>query len=200
MLNYTAMGVGNHDFDDGRDGLLPFAQSANFPVLGANLNVSVFPDFDFWVNASTVIEIEGRKIGIIGYITKDLTVYDSNNIANITFEDEIEAVDREAKKLKDQGVEIIIAAGHAGYEVDLQMAAQVKDVDLIVGGHSHTFLYNSWQAPLPSIEVPQGDYPTYVTQSDGKVVPVVQVYCYTKYLGHLELNFDENVSKLNIQT
>ncbi len=69
-------------------------------------------------------------------------MYASYNIANITFEDEIEAVNREAKRLKEQGVEIIIAAGHAGYnEVDLQMAAQVQDVDIIVGGHSHTFLY-----------------------------------------------------------
>ena len=47
----------------------------------------------------------------------------------------------------------------------------------------------------PSIEVPQGPYPTYVTNRFGKVVPVVQVYCYTKYLGHLELNFDQQVNQ-----
>ena len=46
----------------------------------------------------------------------------------------------------------------------------------------------------PSIEVPEGPYPTYVTNRFGKVVPVVQVYCYTKYLGHLELNFDHQVN------
>ena len=71
------------------------------------------------------------------------------------------------------------------------MAAEVEDVDIIVGGHSHTFLFSGEQPP--SIEVPSGPYPTYVTNSFGKVVPVVQVYCYTKYLGHLELNFDQQV-------
>ena len=53
-------------------------------------------------------------MGVIGYITKDRSVYASYNIANITFADEVEAVDVAAKKLKEQGVNIIIAAGHAG--------------------------------------------------------------------------------------
>jgi len=68
----------------------------------------------------------------------------------------------------------------------------VEELDLVVGGHSHTFLYTREdpEEPLPSIEWPRGDYPTYVTQEGGRVVPVVQVYCYTKYLGHLRLRFD----------
>ena len=53
-------------------------------------------------------------MGVIGYITKDLSVYDSGNIANMTFYDEVESVNTAAKKLKEQGVNIIIAAGHAG--------------------------------------------------------------------------------------
>lgn len=135
------MGVGNHDFDDGRDGLLPFAQDCGFPILAANLNISNFPEIDNWIDSATILDVNGTQVGIIGYITKDRTVYASYNIANITFQDEVEAVDREAKKLKEAGVDIIIAAGHAGYEVDLRMAEQVQDVDIIVGGHSHTFLY-----------------------------------------------------------
>ena len=51
----------------------------------------------------------------------------------------------------------------------------------------------------PSIEKPKGPYPTYVANRFGKVVPVVQVYCYTKYLGHLELNFDHQVNFANSQ-
>ena len=53
-------------------------------------------------------------MGVIGYITKNLGVYDSSNIANMTFYDEVESVNTAAKKLKEQGVNIIIAAGHAG--------------------------------------------------------------------------------------
>ena len=113
-MNYDAMGVGNHDFDDGRDGLLPFAQTVGFPLLAANLNVSAFPEFDAWIDSATIIDVDGVKVGVIGYITKDRTLYASYNIANITFTDEVEAVDLVAKQLKEQGVDIIIAAGHAG--------------------------------------------------------------------------------------
>ena len=70
------------------------------------------------------------------------------------------------------------------------MAAEIEEVDLVVGGHSHTFLYSG--DDLPSNNQPRGPYPTYVTQpSTGKVVPVVQAYCYTKYMGHLTLNIDK---------
>ena len=58
--------------------------------------------------------ILGVKVGVIGYITKNLGVYDSGNIANMTFYDEVESVNTAAKRLKEQGVNIIIAAGHAG--------------------------------------------------------------------------------------
>ena len=58
--------------------------------------------------------IQGVKVGVIGYITKSLSVYDSDTIANMTFYDEVESVNTAAKKLKEQGVNIIIAAGHAG--------------------------------------------------------------------------------------
>ena len=73
------------------------------------------------------------------------------------------------------------------------MAEQIEELDLVVGGHSHTFLYTGEDKPEGAIETVRGDYPTYVNQASGKVVPVVQAYCYSKYLGHLELNFDKEV-------
>jgi len=61
----------------------------------------------------------------------------------------------------------------------------------VIGGHSHSFLWSGPEPP-PSVETPLGEYPTYVTQpGTGRVVPVVQAYCYTKYMGHLEANFDD---------
>lgn len=60
----------------------------------------------------------------------------------VTFNDEIESVKRESQKLKDMGVEIIIGLSHAGYRMDQLVAAEVPYIDVIVGGHSHTFLYN----------------------------------------------------------
>ena len=107
--------------------------------------------------------------------------------------DEVESVKREAQRLESLGVSIIIATGHAGYDIDLKMAEEIEELDLVVGGHSHTFLFSGEDKPEGSIEHVSGDYPTYVEQPNGKVVPVVQVYCYSKYLGHLELNFDKEV-------
>jgi len=91
---------------------------------------------------------------------------------------------KETRKLVDQGINIIIALGHSGYEKDKEIARRCPDVDLVVGGQSHTFLYSG---KAPSKEVSEGPYPTIVVKPDGRKVPVVQAYAYTKYLGNLLL-------------
>lgn len=54
---------------------------------------------------------------------------------------EIPAVDAEAKRLKAEGVDILIALGHSGFQTDVEIAKRVEDIDLVIGGHSNTFLY-----------------------------------------------------------
>lgn len=58
---------------------------------------------------------------------------------------EIPSIAAEAKRLKNSGVDILIALGHSGIEMDTQIARDVEDIDLVVGGHSHTFLYTGIQ-------------------------------------------------------
>ena len=70
-FNYTAMGVGNHDFDDGKDGLIPFVKDVGFPVLASNLNLTLLPDLADVLPKSQIVSIGGYKVGIIGYITSD---------------------------------------------------------------------------------------------------------------------------------
>lgn len=60
----------------------------------------------------------------------------------VGFFDEIESLKTETKKLRESGVNIIIGLGHSGVEEDKIIAKEVEDIDLIVGGHSHTFLYS----------------------------------------------------------
>ena len=183
ILNYTAGSLGNHDWDDGGEGLQPFVTGVNFPVLAANLGSTLVRN----VVKSTVVRVRGSLVGIIGFITPD-TATISNPGLNNTFLDIVSSVSQEAKSLKGLGVDIIIAVGHAGYVVDQDLARRVGELDLVVGGHSHTFLYTGTP---PSVERVQGEYPTYVVQDTGRVVPVVQAYCYTKYIGHLQLQFDD---------
>lgn len=91
---------------------------------------------------------------------------------------------RETEKLKAEGIDIIIALGHSGYDTDQEIARFCPDVDIVVGGHTNTFLYTGTP---PDIEKPQGLYPTVIEQDNGKKVPVVQAYAFTKYLGYIKL-------------
>jgi len=187
MLNYTAMSLGNHDFDNGVEGLIPFLNGLNFPALAANMDVSKEPLLKNLIQPSIVRDLNGTKVGIIGYITPRTAAL-SQPGPNITFQDEIYALNNECEILKKQGVNIIIALGHSGYNFDKILASQVSDIDLVVGGHSHSFLFTGENPP----DEPEGDYPTYITQQSGKIVPIVQAGLYSKYVGYLELEFDIN--------
>lgn len=91
----------------------------------------------------------------------------------------------EAEILKNSGVNIIIALGHSGYDKDKEIGVKCPLVDVVIGGHSHSFLYTG---DYPDTESAIGPYPTIVTKENGVKVPVVQAYAYTKYLGHLKLS------------
>ena len=187
LLNYTAYALGNHDFDDGVSGLLPFLNQVNFPVLAANLNATKFPKFQEKILPSITLNIGGTLVGVIGYITPK-TSYISQPGPDIEFLDEIHSIKLECKKLKDKGVNILIALGHSGYNFDKTLAREVPDLDVIVGGHSHSFLYTGENPPDHS----EGPYPTYITNPSGKIVPVVQAGSYSKYVGYMQLKFDDS--------
>lgn len=95
----------------------------------------------------------------------------------------------EAEELTKKGVKIIIALGHSGYLKDQEIARECPLVDVVVGSHSHSFLYTGTP---PEPDTVEGPYPTIVEQKSGKKVPVVQAYCYSKYLGKLELSVSES--------
>ncbi|XP_006095434.1 5'-nucleotidase [Myotis lucifugus] len=106
---------------------------------------------------------------------------------NLVFEDEIPALQMQVDKLTTLNVNKIIALGHSGFEMDKLIAQKVRGVDVVVGGHTNTFLYTGTP---PSKEVPAGNYPFIVTSDDGRKVPVVQAYAFGKYLGYLKVEFD----------
>ena len=190
MLSYDAAALGNHDFDDGNMGLTPFIDGANFPMLAANLDHDLEEGFNS--HRSTIKTVgNNMTIGIIGYVTTD-TPGLSKPGANLRFLDEIQAVQLEATYLKnEERVDIIIALGHSGYDLDMKLAKDIPEVDIVVGGHSHTLLWPpEIDLPPDQPQEPSGPYPTYITQDNGKVVPVVQAYCYSKYLGYFEVHFN----------
>ncbi|XP_025204380.1 protein 5NUC-like, partial [Melanaphis sacchari] len=130
---------------------------------------------------------------IVGYLTTDTPTI--SNTGKVEFFEEIESLKKETKKLRDNGVNIIIGLGHSGIEKDKIIAKEVEDIDIIVGGHSHTFLYSGTP---PSIEKPYGPYPLYVTNIKNKAVPILQAYANTKYAGKVVLKFDSNGDLVSI--
>lgn len=186
--------LGNHEFDDGVEGLTPLIKNLNSPVLAANLVLDKEPRLNNETNLlkSIIYNIGNVSIGVIGYLTPDTKILAIKN--NVEYVDEVTAIREEVFKLKQHGVNIFIALGHSGFNKDEQIAREVEDIDLVIGGHTNTFL---WNGPYPDVEKPEGPYPTLVKQPSGRLVPVVQAYAYTKYLGNLHLIFDSNGELFN---
>ncbi|CAL1534959.1 unnamed protein product, partial [Lymnaea stagnalis] len=185
-IGYDAMAIGNHEFDRGIAGLEPFARNVTFPLLSSNMNLTNTPELRDVIKKSTIRIVNGQRIGVVGYTTTE-TPYISS-AGTVTFSKELEAVQAEVDQLTLQGVNKIIAVGHAGFSVDLDLAKRLRNVDVIVGGHTNTFLYNG---SSPSNEKIDGVYPTVVTSDSGQRVLVVQDYAYGKYLGELHVTFND---------
>ncbi|XP_017049988.1 protein 5NUC isoform X2 [Drosophila ficusphila] len=186
-LQPDAISLGNHEFDERVEGLIPFLNEVNFPVLACNLDLSKVPQLKATKHLahSAILEANGTRIGVIGYLTPDTKKLTLN--MDVEFNEEVESINAEAKQLKAQGIKIIIALGHSGYQKDQEIARNCPEVDIVIGGHTNTFLYSGAQ---PDAEHIDGPYPTMVKQKGGKEVPVVQAYAYTKYLGKLHVQFD----------
>lgn len=177
-LQYDAMTVGNHEFDDGPEVLRGFMDAVDFPVLMSNADVSQEPALANKLMKSTILEKAGEKYGLIG-----LTPEDTDELAspgeNITFSDPVAAVQAEVDSLTAEGIDRIIVLSHSGYSIDQRVAAETTGVDVIVGGHSNTLLSNT-------DENAAGPYPTMVGNT-----AIVQAYAYGKYVGELTVSFND---------
>ncbi|PRX09027.1 bifunctional UDP-sugar hydrolase/5'-nucleotidase [Martelella mediterranea] len=184
MLGYDAMTVGNHEFDDSEDGLKTFLDIVTFPVVTANVKTNASSTVKDMIEPSIVLDIDGEKVGIIGAVTNDTPDIASPG-ENIDITVDVDAITTEVEKLQGEGVNKIIALTHVGYPRDLAAIAVIPGVDVVVGGHSHTLLSNT-------DEDAAGPYPTMVDNPDGYQVPVVQANQYGKYLGDLDVVFNDD--------
>ena len=187
-IGYDAMALGNHEFDNGLEVLESFAKGVNFPVLSANTDFGTQEVLASKVPGSTILEVGGEKIGVIGLVTADtpeITINFANKDAITWSDDYAAAVNREVAVLKEEGVNKIILTTHIGLGNDIAVAGKVTDVDVIVGGHSHT--------AISSIYKEGGDtkYPIKVDDAEGNPVYIVQAGDRDRYVGQLNLRFDQ---------
>jgi 5'-nucleotidase/UDP-sugar diphosphatase len=179
MLNragYDLYTIGNHEFDDGPDNLATQLKNAKFTVLNANIDASAKPELQALIKPSVVKTIKGQRVGFIGGIVPDLTEVslrtEGVKIKNAGAE-WMKPINDEIAKLKSEGVDKIILVTHIGVEGDRELAKN-PDVDVIVGGHSHTRLSQAIVVP----------------HADGSKAMIVQAGCYGRALGKLDLAFD----------
>lgn len=176
-IGFSAMAVGNHEFDDGPAGLAKLADGVSFPVVSGNIDVSASNELAGKIDDHVVLEVGGERIGIVSALAVD-TVETSSPGPNVAFSDEIESLQADVAALAAQGVTKIVALNHVGVTKDMAIAEAVEGVDVVVGGHSHTLFSNTEEGAMA--------YPTMVGD-----VPVVQAYAYSKYVGHLVVTFDD---------
>ncbi|WP_153017268.1 bifunctional metallophosphatase/5'-nucleotidase [Alkalihalobacillus trypoxylicola] len=200
LMNIDAMVFGNHEFDlgsseNGQQSLAKFVEGANFPFLGTNIDFSR----DAFMSSKAqktftaapeagqaydgiIQEIDGEQVGIFGLTTEETA--DIASPVNVTFSDYIEEAQRAVDSFKELGVNKIIAVTHLGFDSnpqvgnDILLAQQVDEIDVIVGGHSHTRL----SEPVMIERDLQGN------EKDPTLI--VQAYQYGNFLGDLQVSFD----------
>ncbi|HOA36963.1 MAG TPA: metallophosphoesterase [Flavihumibacter sp.] len=146
MLGYDACTMGNHDFDTGMDNFATQLQHANFPVLLCNYDFTGTP-LEHKTIPYTILKKGKLKIGITGVGIEMKGLVPENLYGATQYLDPIVAANRVADDLKKkQGCDMVICLSHLGFKYkepakvsDEVFAAESANIDLIIGGHTHTF-------------------------------------------------------------
>lgn len=145
-MQYDATTLGNHDFDNGIDGLIDQLPNAKFPFINCNYDLSN-SRLKEHVLPYKIIDKSGIRIGILGVGIELEGLVDINNYGNVIYLDPIENANRIANYLKtEEKCDLVICLSHLGYDYgesdvvsDIHLAGKTKNIDLIIGGHTHTF-------------------------------------------------------------
>lgn len=165
-MRYDCVTLGNHEFDNGVEELARRLKKINCPVVCANYDFSNF-ELGNYVKPYAVIKKAGMRIGIIG-LMPDITRLVSREVSSqIPAFDNAEVVNKWTKVLKEEEkCDLVMALTHIGYEgeiyTDFDLVRATRGLDMVVGGHSHTFLTE----------------PGYEKNLDGVLVPIVQNGCW----------------------
>lgn len=172
-FGYDCLTLGNHEFDNGIEALAQRLSMLDegIKVVCANIDVSQF-ELSKYVTPYTVIERGGMKIGIIGLESNLATNVSATISSRIPMFDNVEVTNKWADHLRNnESCDFVILLSHAGYGEDLEIAAQSRGLDVIIGGHTHTKV----------------DDFKYVRDLDGREVPVVTDWCWGLEMGQINL-------------
>ena len=184
MMQYDAATIGNHDFDNGVEGLHSQMPHATFEFISSNYNFKNTV-MDGFVKPFKIFDKNGIKVGVFGLGIELNGLVDKKMYKETVYSDPVETAQEMVRILKkEHKCDLIVCLSHLGYKYngdeakicDLKLAKLTQDIDLIIGGHTHTFL----------------DKPTVVKNSNNQDVIINQVGCYGINLGRIDFYFDTN--------
>lgn len=171
VMGYDVVTVGNHEFDNGIDEFARRLSSSKFKTVTCSYDFKGTP-LEKYVKPYAIIRRGGMKIGIVG-----VTVNLKNKVADpvmkeMEYRDFIPEVNKYADYLRNRRhCDLVICLSHLGYDDDIELAAASNDLDLIIGGHSHTYIKEA----------------TEVKNLNGRNVPVVQAGDKGTCMGELKI-------------
>lgn len=205
---FDAFTPGNHEFDDGDEALKTLLDQLADPLNGGNCGMSTV-SANIRPKAGTALapaggktylkpylvkQIDGVDVGIVGLTVAAKTVNSSRPLASTEFKDEATAAQQAIDELRAQGVRHVVLLSHLGYEADKKIAPQLTDVDVIIGGDSHSLLGDFSAVGVTSSS---GSYPTKVQNKSGETVCIGQAWEYAKAYGLMNVKFDDQARVQN---
>ena len=183
LMGYDAMTIGNHEFDFGLENMSRLFRMADFPVVCANYEVAGTP-LEGLVKPYVVLERQGVRVGVFGLSPRVEGLVQAANCEGIVYRDPIPVAREMARLLrKEERCDVVICLSHLGLygsglgdAGDEVLAAQTEGIDLILGGHSHTFL----------------ERPAFYENASGQKVPVMHTGRNGVYVGELTLEIKKN--------
>lgn len=174
-MKYDVVTLGNHEFDNGIDELARRLGNLKCPVVCANYDFSELV-LGKYVKPYAIVRKGGMKIGVIGLLTDVTRVVQKSIADKMKRFDDIEVANKWADYLKSEvHCDMVIALTHIGFDSvgmnDPALVAGTRNIDLVVGGHSHTFLTDA----------------EYRANLDGRPVPIVQDGCWGLFVGQVDV-------------
>ena len=176
QMGYDAATIGNHEFDFGLDNMARLFKMAKFPIVCTNYDFTGTA-CEGLVKPYVILKRKGVKIGLFGLSPKMKGLVSDKNCVGVKYLDPAKvALETAAMLKKEKKCDVVICISHLGWEIggddDSYMIKNSRDIDLVLGGHSHTYLENL----------------EYVNNLDGKPVPVDQNGKHGIFIGRVVMN------------
>ena len=178
QMGYAAGTIGNHEFDFGLENMARLFKSLNFPIVCANYEFSEY-DLQNIVKPYVILHHQGLKIGVFGLAPELKGLVDQRNYGNTVYLDPVATAQKMADLLRKQKCDLVICVSHLGWHEggmgDQEVISHTRGIDLVLGGHSHTYFQTL----------------RYANNLDGKPIPVDQNGKNGIYIGKMTLQFDK---------